>query len=193
MMRFRGQLWTAVAVLGIPAPTLLAQGQLPRGAQRVDPGIGDVGAVEGVSRVDLFRDLRHERGFGTVYRFESRQPMGMPGATSTMYMRMDGGITAVFPESVYYNSPWELSPTVPPGTTFYIGRLPEHFGSAPALPPRASNYVDTRVNLMAHPQPPSINPPESAASSAAPTIWEDEAYRQRALARLMRRAAATGR
>jgi len=188
------QIGASATAMAAAASIAIAQNQMPRGAQRVDPGVGDVGVVEGVSRADLFKDLRKERGFESVYRLESRPPMGIPGTASTVYMRVDGGVTAVFPESVYQRDAWGVYPAIPPGTTFYIGPLPESFGAAPASLPRSANYVDTRVNLQAQPMPSSISVvPDRSPETSSPSIWDDEAHRQRLVARLMQRAAETSR
>jgi hypothetical protein len=186
-------LWAVAAVCGCLCGRAAAQPtNLPPGAHRVDPGVGDVGAVEGISRADLRKDMRQERGFGSVYRLELPKPMGGPGTASTVLMRMDGGVTAVFPESVYSSARTGSIPLVPPGTTFYIGKLPESFSPRPAPRPMAPGQVDLGVKLQANEAPPGV-PIVAPPADAEPTMWNDDAYRQRLIGELLDRAAGAGR
>ncbi|MDY7110162.1 MAG: hypothetical protein SYC29_16145, partial [Planctomycetota bacterium] len=58
-------------------------------------------------------DFRGPAGFEDIYR--------VPGYEDDLYMRVDGAIYAVFPQSVYANSQSGPVPLIPHGTIFYIG------------------------------------------------------------------------
>jgi hypothetical protein len=164
---------------------------LPPGARRVDPGLGDVGPLEGVSRVDLRRELRQERGFDSVYRLELPKPMGAPGSTSSTFFRVDGGLTAVFPQSFYTPTSEGQIPIIPPGTKFYIGKLPESVVGTPAPRERSPLQVDLSVPMrVPDPQPPRPQAQETQPAAVGTSIWDDENFRQRTVARLLDRAAA---
>jgi hypothetical protein len=178
----------AAAALAAMAATALAQStQPPAGSQRIDPGIGDVGALPGVSRIDLRRDLRMDSGFGTVYRLDSPRPFAGPGQTQSMFFRIDGGLTAVFPSSVYVPTMQGLMPEVPPGTTFYIGQLPSSLLPPPPPRPRSPLQVDLSVSAQ---QPAAIRPGvrEVPMSRGDESIWESEEVRKRSVSRLLEQA-----
>ena len=61
------------------------------------------------------RDLRLPIGFDSVYRDRNQ---------SGVYYRIGGGITARFPRSVYYSTPFGTITDIPPGTVFLIGPPP---------------------------------------------------------------------
>jgi hypothetical protein len=161
----------------------------PAGSQRIDPGVGDVGALPGISRIDLRRDLRQDSGFGTVYKFEGAKPFGGPGQTQSMFFRIDGGLTAVFPSSVYIPTTQGLLPEVPPGTTFYIGQLPASLSPSPPPPrPRSPLLVDLSASAERRPLHVTPMTREVASSPGGVSIWESEEVRTRTISRLLDRA-----
>jgi hypothetical protein len=170
---------------GQPSTTPLG---IPTGARNIDEGVGDMGSLPGVSRVELRRELRRDVGFGSVYRLDRPMPMGMPGQNQSMYFRIDGGLTAVFNSSVYIPTLHGLTPEVPPGTTFYIGALPTHLTQVPPPPPRAANYLDLAVPKQSQQRQQAVAARE--LPSTAPTIWQDDSYRAKHIGRLLDQAAA---
>jgi hypothetical protein len=160
--------------------------------QRVDQGIADSEPL-GVSFRDLQVDLRIPTGFESVYRLQTPARLGAPGGT--FFMRMDGSITAVFPQSVYADSPWGQLPMIPPGTIFYIGGLPPDLQPAdtPASRPRPTNFVDLSLSGQAPVESPAlIATSESPASLPPPalhirSIWSDDSYRRERIAALLAR------
>jgi hypothetical protein len=186
--------WLIVISLAGLAGAAAGQQPLPPGAVKMDPGVGD--RKLGVGRIDLRQDLRMQNDFGTVYRFTAPNPYGGPGNTGqTMFMRIEGGTTAVFPQSVYVPTRQGEIPLVPPGTTFYIGDLPRPWMSQhEAPPPRAPNYLDlradTRAQGLALPSPAPNAPATPAADPGPPTIWNSETYRVRVVGELIDSAGA---
>lgn len=183
-----------LAGAGVCAGAALGQSvQVPPGAQKVEAGIGDMGAVPGVSRIDMRRDLRQNRGFGDVFRMDMQRPYAGPGGTSSMFFRIDGGIAAVFPEGTYTN---DLSrggrPEIPPGTIFYVGGLPDSMTGPPPTV-RSPYAVDLSVSMRPdRPLPPvTLMPPGAGVlGGAGGGIWESEDQRQRTVGALLDRAAA---
>ncbi len=189
----------------------------------VEPGRTDTGPLAASNRV-LPADLRMPLGFDRVYRFQAR---GGGRSPVEMFARRSGGVTAVFPRSQYTESPEGPIPSVPPGTTFYLGSLPDSVtgGDAPssrnsslrqapanfvdrsAREPRADNSISTSVRQLdprviarsaatASPQPggptgPDDRPVEAILSSGPrtspprPSVFGDEAYRQKTVQRLL--------
>ena len=110
---------SAAAGVAVLAPSLAVAQLDPRSildrldAERLDAGLEDVGPTSTSLRTPA-DDLRQPTGFGDVFRL---------GGSDT-FARFDGGITALFPRSVYTPSRFGLVPTVPPGTHFSIGEPP---------------------------------------------------------------------
>lgn len=102
-------------------------------------------------------------GLGVPYGFD--QVYRVPGRDDLL-MRFDGGVTAVFPESVYTsNGDGGVSTLVPPNTVFYIGlpqadsllRFTDSFGpatGASSMPGAASEVQPARVFDMRDELPP---------------------------------------
>jgi hypothetical protein len=145
-----------------------------------------VGALGGMSRVDLRRDLRQQRGFGNVFRLDVQQPFAQPGQTTTMFFRIDGGVAAVFPESIYRQTPGGPVSEIPPGTTFYVGELPRAVVNPVSRSPYAA---DLSVSLRGdrRPDQPTVIPAAPLTNGSA-GIWEDEQQRQRTVCSLLDRA-----
>jgi hypothetical protein len=204
-MMLRPAIPACVAVLGLVAPLAAQPSNLPAGAKKVDPGVGDVNSL-GVGRVDLRKDLRRDSQFGSVYKFTQPTPYGQPGQTTTTFFRVDGGLTAAFPQSIYTDTASGPIPLVPPGTTYYIGTLPDPW-SRPAGPGpetgaervRSPHYVDLRVDTSvpdprqpaptAHHPAPAPPSPSPAPPAQVQSLWTDEAYRAMVVGGLLDRAA----
>ena len=105
----------------------------------VEQRVGDVGGPLSMSMRQLQPGLEVPNDFGSVYR--------VPGRPDLL-MRIQGGLTAVFPESNYQSTRGGTMAVIPDNTTFYIG-LPHasslaHF----ALPPGTSaDELDPREAL----------------------------------------------
>jgi len=189
--------------------------------KRVEAGVGDVGA-RAVGRIEPRLDLRLPTGFDGVYQLNKTDIFGTgsPGEPSqSVYMRMDGGLMAVFPRSVYRDAGpaggGGLIPQIPAGTIFYIGKLPAGLvgagkaapfspaGPAPDASQRGDSSAaprpgarDTRLDYFLDTRPvqaPAAGIPNAVAeimpASPSITIWSDEQFRQRRLGRLMSRLA----
>ncbi len=169
----------------------------PRTLQRLDESRQDTGPL----RTSLFlqpTDLRQPLGFEDVFRL----PGGGRGGPDRL-ARISGGLTAVFPRSVYVNTKKGQVATVPAGTIYYIGALP---AEAPTERPvveaseamrwdnRASGMVntervrgaDSRVRESSQVVR-ATRPTDDARSSGMMT---DEGYRRERLRVLLGQAAA---
>jgi hypothetical protein len=109
-----------VVAFVVASPRATAQYEQPYGLPidrltPVEQGVSDVGALSTSLRL-MNPGIRAPSGFDQVYRAPGR---------SNMLMRIEGGLTAVFPESVYVpTGQGGTYAAIPPGTTFYIG-LPQ--------------------------------------------------------------------
>jgi len=113
--------------VGAPSP-----GQVRLG-QRMEEGITDYEPSRLGLRV-IHPDIREDIAFDHIYRVEGHDDL---------FARRHGGITAVFPRSVYYRTTKGAEYTViPSGTVFYIGdarEIPMPGPPEPApRPPRAT-------------------------------------------------------
>jgi hypothetical protein len=143
-------LFAALAMPIALAPAAIAQYEQPYGLPidrltPVEQGVGDVGALStSLRQVNL--GLGVPSGFEQVYRAPGR---------SNMLMRIEGGLMAVFPESVYVpNADGGSLAAIPAGTTFYIG-MPQpglmDYGLTPA-PPRVELDPRTELELSQTPR-----------------------------------------
>ncbi len=199
-------------MLVVGAITVAVSGEAmaqPAGARPIEQGVGDAGPLSAPGRV-VPVDLRKPLGFERVYT------LGRVDAfkDDEVFLRVSGGITAVFPRSVYEKTPEGTRPLIPPGTTFYIGELPEEFRPAEEkLPPsrlalnlgvdlsagRAAEEANARAadqqSSKGAPEPATAGERRSTAGRAhadlgLPTIWENEEYRGARIGQIMRRAMA---
>ncbi|HRQ76909.1 MAG TPA: hypothetical protein PK098_13425 [Phycisphaerales bacterium] len=131
-------------------PERLEPPALPGGLIPVDPVVEDVGALS-LSLRTLERGLQHPSAFNRVYR--------MPGF-GNQFVRVDGGLYAVFPQSAYAPSREGAVPLIPGGTEYYMGD-PTGAAYRPANgtlgPPRAITAVpmgiriDSRIDVSPEP------------------------------------------
>ncbi len=155
------------------------------------------------------RGLSVPTGFNQVYRFPGQEDL---------YMRINGGIHAVFPQSVYSSGRNGPVPLIPAGTIFYIGRpdlgsTSQADPSAPQDEGRVGEDRYGRLNLRLYPERtgqaeqrrisrsavtvpfPSLDrrqPREGSAvvnHSNASTIVTDAHYRENRIRELMQSAA----
>lgn len=201
-------------------PTQIGQPQLPTPPsqigrpntlkpQLVEQGVGDLNPLQTSNRL-VPQDLRQPTGFDRVYRL-SGDPAKNNG--SGLFARMDGGITAVFPWSTYgVSRKGDVIPTVPPGTKYYIGAVPQSaLGSTmPVTTPDAEksfNFVDRSARPSASAERPAQQADNSIPTSARhvlrgegspdqpavkpstpPSIWTSETYRRARLEELITQA-----
>lgn len=166
------------ATLGVIVATSLARP--PMELIPVEEGIGDVDSLAADLRVQP-RDLRTPLGFERVYRVPGRDDL---------YMRVSGGLYAVFPRSEYVPGPGGMWPVIPAGTRFYPGGLPPELLGAPAPEARGGTDGPERISLAVQ----SLAKPLERAGDlearrdfmlgdkvgvpdASRSIWADEAYR----------------
>jgi hypothetical protein len=174
----------------VPAPLL----------QPVDQSVEDTSPLSASLR-ETQVDLRQPSGFQQVYRVPGRDDL---------YMRISGGLIAVFPQSVYSRQRGGQRPLIPPGTMFYIGSPATVFGISPQQQPSHADEVSSRVDLRVDPYaPPDAG--QIAASTdmlhggphdllrgavhtrpapAGPTIVGDPEYRARRIDQLLQQAVA---
>ena len=180
---------------------------------QVEPGVGDLGPLS-ISLREMQPDLRQPVGFDAVYRVPGREDL---------LMRASGGLYAVFPRSIYADTPSGEVPLVPYGTTFYIGApdpmmLPPG-DAAPAVTPQGqvlgdrsqarqeSVPLDMRVNpfdgsdlrrrdvqAIDTPRLPPRRGGVAVIRKDVPrTIATDEKYRSARVGELVRKAAGASR
>ncbi|MEL6330535.1 MAG: hypothetical protein AAFR38_12830 [Planctomycetota bacterium] len=101
-------------------------------AFRVDQGLSDQGPL-GTSLRAIDPGLRRVGGFGELLQLPTSDGRDV-------FARRSGGITAVFERSVYVG-PFA---TIPPGTTFVIGEVPDWFAARYGLAEEASPEVQAR-------------------------------------------------
>lgn len=188
-----GGAWIILAMLGAPVGAQLLPQQAP--PRKVEQGIGDVGPGS-TSLRNLQVDLRVPTGFESVYELQRTNPFAPPGQqTTTLYMRADGGVSAVFPRSIYAQGGGGLVPQIPPDTIFYIGALPGAVSGAkrPLPGSKPGNWMDLSLDTyvreveetaqtVARPAPPH---PPPARSIAPPSMFEDEEFRRYRVGRLL--------
>jgi|GEM_PF-1631253 len=190
----------AVALLFFVLPSI-SNGQVDRRAlQPVEQGVADTGPLSANRRV-VPLDLRVPSGFDRVYKFGQ--------GSSSKFARRSGGITAVFPRSTYIGSTSGLVALIPPGTVFYVGKLPDSLfgggvaglGSRPILKPLmlvdtsaidsarapANRPADSRQGNRA-----VVPPGQVRESTTAFSVFDDERFRTRRIEELLDRALRAG-
>ncbi|MBX3375771.1 MAG: hypothetical protein KF678_02055 [Phycisphaeraceae bacterium] len=140
----------------------------------VEPGKEDVNPhALTMRRIEL--DLRKPVDFDNLYQISKADAFGRG---QRLFMRIDGGVTAVFPRSVYSGAVSGGVPEIPPGTVFWIGVPPVEVETLPPMP------GDTFLHLSVANDPP-VQPTSTVTVNS---IVTDEAYRQRRVAALLERA-----
>jgi hypothetical protein len=101
----------SAAAAGLVAAAVFAAQNEPFTLTPVDPGVGDYHPLSVSLRV-IDPGLQVPTGFEQVYRVPGR---------ADRFMRIQGGVYAAFPASVYDEEQGRLLARVPPDTVFYIG------------------------------------------------------------------------
>lgn len=153
------------------------------GPRRVlDPAVEDLGPLS-----ESLRLL--DTGLGLPGSFENVQ--AVPGYDD-MYMRVAGGLYAVFPRSLYVSTRFGDAPIIPNDTVFYIGPPPSLSDAVPPRPlpeelmkPRAIGAGSRMISENGEPSGPA-----PGDADFVPSIAETTGYRSARLLELMRRAGA---
>ena len=194
----------AAAGLALAGPVL---GQLVPPAQvgqlrQVVPGGSDAEPMISNNEVVPI-DLRAPTGFEGVYMLERNSVFG---ERRVYYARQDGGITAVFPRSVYANTARGQVAQIPPDTVFVIGNKLEMFNphrdqglmrwNEYEGVPRSANWIDDAASSgaisTAAPSGMNTQAPAGPVWSAPipsivnqPSMWTDDASRRRMVGDLL--------
>lgn len=180
---------------------------------RLEQTVGDVDPL-GISLRQLSTDLRQPVGFRDVFRINGsamharRFGFSATSGGTDLLARMDGAVTAVFPQSVYVPTREGIVPLVPPGTIFFIGALPfDPFGDDQDLPAprdRIDSRIDTRAasvypeRARATPMPERMTPASAEHAETpkgelpptpTPSIMTDEQLRRSTVRMLLMKAA----
>ncbi len=184
------------------APSAAAQDQ------PIEQGVADVDPLRRSFRV-INPDLRMDVGFEGLYRLDESD------AASPFYRRA-GGLYAVFPQSVYFETRQGVIVDIPPGTVFHFGKPEPATAPGDALPPGASLSIDRirmnetsglRQQSRLSPSPlmqarlDRAAPPtdernthdagaerdEATMTAREPGVMSDDAYRARRLAQIAAR------
>ena len=159
----------------------------------VDASVEDVSPLAVSTRLDPI-DFRSPTAFERVYR----------AADGGGFIRISGAIVAEYFRGEYVQTQWGEMPIVPAGTVYYIGAREGQLDVAPAAQSfsalRVSAFVTNRVDAGARAasggETSSRAQPLTVEPSARPTVWTNEAYRQKrmvsAIERAMRRRDANG-
>jgi hypothetical protein len=189
-----GRLRIVLTVL-IAAPAVAQQTSVD--LEPIDQAIEDVSALS-MSLREIEAGLGQPNDFSRVFRIHGKQDM---------YMRQQGGLYAVFPESVYQiDKKGQLRAVVPNDTMFYIGRPAMLDAEPPPVVPTPEGLHQGRIDLRVTPNQKGTDLFStqghrwgrndlskidlSPFGGALPAIVADETYRQRRVHGLMRRAAA---
>ena len=146
----------------------------------LDPRVGDVSPLSQSLRVE-YPGLEKPSAFSAVYR--------VPGDPSKM-MRVNGGLRAIFTQSVYQPSAYGSFPMIPPSTVFQIGdpavvptvvRAPETEATEPlefdGLTRAGFGYISESA---------SESPDRATDSTELPRFISDADYRRRRLDQILR-------
>lgn len=167
----------AIAAAAPPRPGYSPHTLDPSTFRRVDQLHADTDPLR-MSLRELSVDLRTSDDFSSVYLIPGRSPHG----ADDRFARRSGGITAVFPRSIYAASGAGVIPVIPPGTVFYLDGVPAQqpwdligqggMGTAGATPrggseadasQRVNSAVDRRMGVP--PGSPADRMPDPAAPS----------------------------
>lgn len=140
----------SLAPLSLPLASGPAQDAQPDRAdlRRVAPGYEDFSPVALSRRLEPV-DIRATLFAEDVYEGERTDRFG---SSERIYMRMYGGIVAVFPRSSYTRTSQGVEADIPPGTVFHLGTPAEAIGAERVQPRRATlrpGQVDLRHDLSA--------------------------------------------
>ena len=138
------RLGIAILVLCLSTPVLGQTGDL----KPLDQTVEDTSPLS-ISLRQIERGLREPSAFDQVYRVPDRDDL---------LMRIEGGIYAIFPQSMYTRGKNGILPLIPAGTVFHIGYPDlERFGQVDTSIGRGEGRVgddpyDGRINLRLDPR-----------------------------------------
>jgi len=149
----------------------------------VDEGVADLDPLATSTRVPP-GDQRVPTGFLSLYRVPERDDL---------LMRVNGGLYAVFPRSLYAQSRFGPVPTIPNDTVFHIGPTTVEALAEPAPDPGRGRRIERRIDRTFRPDR-ERTPRRRDTADPGSTIVNDARYRARRVRALMQRAAraATG-
>ena len=157
----------ALATVLLVAPAAGAQELDVRALKPIDPTVEDTGPLS-VSLRELQVDLRGPVGFEHIYH--------VPGYEDELYMRVDGGLYAVFPQSVYTDTRWGPVAMIPNSTIFYIGSASMEALVAPDWSPKEPRpdplglRIDSRIVPESDSPNDEQNPPAGSATLRYPSV-----------------------
>lgn len=172
----------ALGPIGARRPT----GPLPPGGVlrvsdlvRVDSGRVDQSALATSLRAFPEIDLRSAGNFDTLYQVPANANSPFAG----QFVRVSGGMYAVFPSSVYRagRNNTRLA-AIPPDTTFFMGGIPGQLASVSAAP-RPSPAAEAPTSLRTNGERESAK--LDAISVSTRQTFSDEATRQARVSRLI--------
>jgi hypothetical protein len=109
--------------------------------------------------------MRMATNFERLYQLDSK-PRPFGGPSNDYYMRMSGGVMAVFPRSTYVETKEGVRATVPPGAVFSLGGNLDHMlGEQDQPEPTPEN--ERRVDNSARPRQPDQTAPRPNAPAPA--------------------------
>lgn len=169
----------------------------------VDQGIADLSPLSVSTRV-IPRDLRTPTGFDRLFLIAPGASFRGNASGQSQFARMNGGITATFPQSSYLETQLGAIPQVSANTVYWIGnpfRQPWDFdplaaARAKADTPRVSDAGARPVSLSAASNGPSGTPSQGTSGSeqqvsnlpdaaAAPSVWTNDEFRRDLIQRLL--------
>lgn len=150
-----------------PANPAAADAWARAGLRRIDPGTADSDPLS-VDARHLFAQPRLEQGYQTLF--------AAPGYNR--FARRDGGVTALFPRSVYIEGPFGPLAAIPPDTLFVVGDPPPWLESWLAGPEGAAVASSPQGFLVS---PGRVNSQQITA--LPPDGWAPRLFPQRLLPR----------
>jgi hypothetical protein len=138
----------------------------------IESGVEDRGTISESFRVQPL-DLRLDTSFEKLYKV---------AGSEVIYVRKSGGLSAVFRNSEYAQTPLGEIPIVPAGTTYYIGELPTTLINQIS---ELQEPIDTSQNMVQVESLTTlkgINRTPNHPDVRSLQFFENEAYRRRRLA-----------
>jgi hypothetical protein len=188
----------ALALVWLLASAASAQSTSPLGGwsfdEPVEAGVADLGPLDASLRLERY-DLRSPDQWDQVYRMRSVE--------GDWFARRSGGLTALFSQSQYIDSPYGPLAEIPASTVYIIGDpTPEFLRSIGLLEPEQSQSpsgsgqgIDQRIDssvarrLSTRYEPPAqgaIPPAEVGAQlERDQSIWYNDQLRQARVRRLL--------